>query len=123
MMKKTMMILSLAGLFLLLSLAARPPERKKTVRTSPNYDVHISLDMTSPFVPDGRHSLADLSFKVVFSSVAFEFDPDEDPLLGRCQVSSGKGKGIFSVTMPFEGRYPEDRGTWRVDIRPRARKG
>jgi len=195
-------------------------ERKKTVRTSPKYDVQISLDMTSPFVPDGRHSLADLSFKVLFTSVAFEFDPEEDPLMGRCQVSSGKGKGLFSklvlnevqkgeerlpaaflsprprefsaglaiesepmpadedavgartapgkvrlsfwtefgtapitwgskfgsasladlrtifevpfrdllqgkpfsVTLPFEGRYPEDRGTWRVDIRPVLRK-
>jgi hypothetical protein len=70
--------------------------KKKPVRTSPNYEVKVSLDMTSPFVPDGRQSLAAISFKVVFPSVTFEFDPDEDPLLGRCQVNAGKGKGAFS---------------------------
>jgi len=71
-------------------------ERKKSVRTSPNNELHLSLDMTSPFIPDGRHSPAEISFKVLFPSVTFEFDPEEDPLLGRCQVNSDKGKGTFS---------------------------
>jgi hypothetical protein len=70
--------------------------RGLSTKTSPPYSVTVRLQVESPFVPDGRHSLAEISFKVLFSSVTFEFDPDEDPLLGRCQVNSEKGKGIFS---------------------------
>lgn len=73
-----------------------PQERKKSIQTSPPYNVTILLNATSPFVPDGRTSLAELSLKVVFSSVTFEFDPDEDPLLGRCQVNASNGKGTIS---------------------------
>ena len=68
----------------------------KEMKTSPNYEVQVSLEMTSPFVPDGRHSLAALSLKVVFPAVTFEFDPDGDPLLGRCQANTEKGKGVLS---------------------------
>jgi hypothetical protein len=202
--------------------AIRPAEkeRKRSVTTSPDYEVQLSLDMISPFVDDGRQSLAAVSFKVVFASVTFEFDPDEDPLLGRCQVNSGRGKGFFSklalndvrkgeerhfprflsprpkefsaglaieseptaedeaaarsrmapekvrlsfwtewestpirwgselgseslpdsrivfevpfrnlirgkrfsVTLPYEGRYPEDKGTWQIEMRPASKK-
>jgi len=189
--------------------------------TSRAFRVQLELDAASPFVPDGRHSLAELSLKVDFSSVTFEFDPDEDPLLGRCQVNAGKGTGTFSklvlnevqageephtasflnerprefggglaieaeptaedeaaaqskappqkvqlsfwtdfgpapitwgsrsgsaslsdfkivfevpfrrlieggsytVTLPYQGRYPEDKGTWRIDIRPKPKSG
>jgi hypothetical protein len=95
-------------------------ERKKSVRTSPNYELHLSLDMTSPFIPDGRHSLAEISFKVLFSSVTFEFDPDEDPLLGRCQVNSGKGKGAFSKLVLNDVQKGEERLSPRfLSARPR----
>jgi hypothetical protein len=82
---------------------------KKSLRTSPNYEVQLSLDMTSPFVPDGRMSLAELSLRAVFSAVRFEFDPEEDPLLGRCQVNSGKGKGAFSKLVLNEAQVGEER--------------
>jgi hypothetical protein len=95
-------------------------ERKKSVRTSPNYELHLSLDMTSPFIPDGRHSLAGISFKVLFPSVTFEFDPDEDPLLGRCQVNSGKGKGAFSKLVLNDVQKGEERLSPRfLSARPR----
>lgn len=71
-------------------------KRKKSAKVSPPYEIHFSLNMTSPFVPDGRMSLAGLSLKVIFTSVTFEFDADEDPLLGRCQVNTAKGKGKIS---------------------------
>jgi len=185
---------------------------------SPPCIVTVQRQVESPFVPDGRQSLAEISFRVLFPSVTFEFDPKEDPLLGRCQVNSDKGKGVFSrlalndvqkgkerlsprflrarpkefsaglaveseptaedeaaaksrtapekvrlsfwtewesmaiywgsefgsaslpefrtvfevpfhdliqgrtfsVTFPYEGRYPEDKGTWSVNIRPAA---
>ena len=97
-----------------------PKERKKTVRTSPNYELHFSLDTTSPFVPDGRHSLAEISLKVFFPSVTFEFDPDEDPLLGRCQVNSGKGKGTFSKLVLNDVQKGEERFSPRfLSARPR----
>ncbi len=71
-------------------------EKKRPVQASPACDVRISLETASPFVPDGRSSLAELAFEVTFSSVTFEFDPDEDPLLGRCQVNTEKGEGRIS---------------------------
>jgi hypothetical protein len=91
--------------------APRPAvaEKKKRVRTSPDYEVQVSLDMTSPFVADGRQSPAAASFKVVFSAVTFEFDPDEDPLLGRCQVNAGKGKGVFSKLALNDAQRGEER--------------
>ena len=67
--------------------------QKGTLQKSPSFAVEISLSVTSPFIPDGRSSLAELSLEIIFSSVIFEFDPGEDPLLGRCQVNSGKGEG------------------------------
>lgn len=70
--------------------------QKGTVQKSPAFAVEISLSVTSPSIPDGRSSLAELSLEIIFSSVIFEFDPDEDPLLGRCQVNSGKGEGRIS---------------------------
>jgi len=73
-----------------------PKGQKKAVRISPQYELSFSLDATSPPVPDGRNSLAAVSLKVVIPYVTFEFDPDGDPLLGRCQVNSGKGTGTFS---------------------------
>ncbi len=73
-----------------------PKGRKRPPILSPNYEVRIFLDLSSPFIPDGRMSLAELVLEVVFSSVTFEFNPDEDPLLGRCQVHTAKGKGKIS---------------------------
>jgi len=77
-------------------LSARAVATGTPKEVSPPYTVTVRLKVESPFVPDGRHSLAEISFKVFFSSVTFEFDPEEDPLLGRCQVNADKGKGTFS---------------------------
>jgi hypothetical protein len=83
--------------------------KKRPLRTSPRYDVRVSLEMGSPFVPDGRNSLAALAFTVLFSPVAFEFDPEEDPLFGRCQVNAEKGKGVFSKLVLNEVQAGEER--------------
>jgi hypothetical protein len=91
---------------------SRPPARevrRKAALTSPAFIVQIAVDAESPFVPDGRHSLAELSFKVDFASVTFEFDANEDPLLGRCQVNAGKGKGAFSRLALNEVQSGEER--------------
>ena len=110
--EKKRLSLASAILIVVFSLAApfEPQEKNpKSLKASPKCEVHCSLDMTSPFVPDGRQSLAMVSFKVVFPSVTFEFDPDENPLLGRCQVNSGKGKGAFSRLVLNDAQKGEER--------------
>jgi hypothetical protein len=94
----------------------RPPakeekkkEEKKPVQASPPCDVHVSLNASSPFVPDGRMSLAEISFEATFQSVTFEFDPAEDPLLGRCQVNAAKGKTKFSRLFLNEAQRGDER--------------
>jgi hypothetical protein len=89
---------------------ARPAEKqKKPVRSSPPYTVSVEFSAQSPFVPDGRMSLAELAFKAVFSPVTFEFDADEDPLLGRSQISTAKGKGILSRLVLNDVQKGEER--------------
>ncbi|MEW5902023.1 MAG: hypothetical protein AB1715_11220, partial [Acidobacteriota bacterium] len=52
---------------------------------------------------------AEFALKVVFSGVKFEFDPEEDPLLGRCQVNDAPGKGAFSRLILNDVQLGEDR--------------
>ena len=90
--------LAIASLTLLTALFVLPGEnlskgQKSPLQKSPPCMVHIRLEAVSPFIPDGRASLAELALEAAFSSVTFEFDPDEDPLLGRCQVITEKGEG------------------------------
>ncbi len=75
-----------------------PAAQKKpaSLRSSPPYAVAVTFKLESPFVPDGRASVAELAFRVVFAPVVFEFDPSADPLLGRCRLDTGKVKGVFS---------------------------
>jgi hypothetical protein len=80
-------------------------------RTSRAYTVTVTFELTSPFVPDGRASIAELAFRVVFAPVVFEFDPTADPLLGRCQLDSGKVKGTFSKLVLNDVQTGEDRQT------------
>ncbi|OGD12088.1 MAG: hypothetical protein A2Y86_09230 [Candidatus Aminicenantes bacterium RBG_13_62_12] len=57
-------------------LRGAPPQAKKPARrTSPPYTVMVSLQATSPFVPDGRMSIADLAFSATFKDVVFVYDP------------------------------------------------
>jgi hypothetical protein len=90
------LVLSLAGVLSAgagSGIAAAP---RRLQVSSPPYRVTVSLEFTSPFVPDGRMSLAELSFRVSFTPVFFEFDPAGDPLLGRCQINAHAGKGSFT---------------------------
>jgi hypothetical protein len=80
-------------------------------RTSRPYTVTVAFELASPFVPDGRASIAELAWRVVFAPVVFEFDPEGDPLLGRCQLDSGKAKGVFSKFVLNDSQRGEDRRT------------
>jgi hypothetical protein len=52
--------------------------------------------------------------------VTFEFDPEEDPLLGRCQVNTGKGKGTFSRLVLNDVQKGEERLSSRfLSARPK----
>ncbi|MGB7295417.1 MAG: hypothetical protein WBC70_07490 [Candidatus Aminicenantales bacterium] len=94
-MKKS--ILSATAIMALITVPAlMPMETPAPVRISPPFTVRVVLEADSPFVPDGRASIAELSLKVVFPFVTFEFDLDEDPLLGRCQVTASNGRGTIS---------------------------
>ncbi len=80
-------------------------------RISRTFTVTVTFELTSPFVPDGRASIAELAFRVVFAPVVFEFDPTADPLLGRCQLDSGKVRGVFSKLVLNDVQRGEDRQT------------
>jgi hypothetical protein len=80
-------------------------------KSSRAYRVTVSFELTSPFVPDGRSSVAELAFRVIFSPVVFEFDPAADPLLGRCQVETGAVRGSFSRFVLNDVQRAEDRRT------------
>ncbi|NLX18672.1 MAG: hypothetical protein GXY53_05235 [Desulfobulbus sp.] len=57
-------------------LLSAPLQAKKAgVRFSPKYTVMVSLQATSPYVPDGRMSFADLAFSATFKDVVFIYDP------------------------------------------------
>jgi hypothetical protein len=73
--------------------AANSASRPKTSRP---YRITVSFELSSPRVPDGRSSVGELAFRVVFSPVVFQFDPSEDPLLGRCQIETGTARGVFT---------------------------
>jgi hypothetical protein len=99
---------------------ARAVSRGPSTEISPPYTVTVRLQVQSPFIPDGRHSLTEISFKAIFPSVTFEFDPEEDPLLGRCQVNSEKGKGSFSRIALNDVQKGEERLSPRfLSARPR----
>jgi len=111
-------------IFLMAGLGANFPAqagaRGASTEISPPYTVTVRLQVESPFVPDGRHSLAEISFKVLFSSLTFEYDPEEDPLLGRCQVNSEKVKGTFSKLAMNDVQKGEERLSPRfLSARPR----
>ena len=54
-------------------LPASAPEKKTPVRPSQAYTIVISLQAASPFVPDGRMSIADLAFSATFKDVVLIF--------------------------------------------------
>jgi len=66
----------LAGMVLSAPAVLRPasaPEKKTPVRPSQTYTIVISLQAASPFVPDGRMSIADLAFSATFKDVVLIF--------------------------------------------------
>ena len=66
----------LAGMVLGALAALRPasaPENKAPIRPSQTYTIVVSLQAASPFVPDGRMSIADLAFSATFKDVVLIF--------------------------------------------------
>lgn len=56
-------------------LRPEPSQTKKPARrVSPPYTVMVSLQAASPFVADGRMSIADLAFSATFKDVVFTYD-------------------------------------------------
>jgi len=104
-------ILGAAAVFAISARQAGKERHAAATRTSRPYTVTITFEFTSPFVPDGRASIAELAFRVVFAPVVFEFDPEVDPLLGRCQLDSGKVKGVFSKFVLNDSQNGEARQT------------
>jgi hypothetical protein len=94
-----------------LGLRASTGPQAASARSSRACRVTVSFELASPFVPDGRSSVAELAFRVVFSPVVFEFDPAADPLLGRCQVETGAVRGSFSRFVLNDVQRGEDRRT------------
>jgi hypothetical protein len=62
---------------------APPPAKKPVAKTSPPYTVMIALSASSPFVADGRMSLADLAFNATFKDVVFIYDPAKGAFLNE----------------------------------------
>jgi hypothetical protein len=104
-------ILSAVTALTLLAGLAPGAGRNAAPRTSRAYTITVSFDLTSPFVPDGRSSIAELEFRVVFAPVVFEFDPAGDPLLGRCQLETGRVEGVFSKFVLNDTQKGEERRT------------
>jgi hypothetical protein len=100
-------VLLLAALLGFAAGAAGPGE--ESIQISPPYEVRVRLEFSSPFVADGRLSLAEFALEAVFAEVRFEFDPKEDPLLGRCQVKSQPGKGKFARLILNDVQAGEER--------------
>ncbi|MDW7761336.1 MAG: hypothetical protein SCM96_11975 [Acidobacteriota bacterium] len=77
---KVRIIAGCVSLILLLGVWAdlRPdPEqsKKSARRTSPPYTVMVAIEMSSPYVPDGRMTFADLAFSATFRDVVVFNDP------------------------------------------------
>lgn len=90
---------------------AAAAERTAAPRSSPPYTVTVTLELASPFVADGRSSIAQLVFRAVFSPVVFEFDAEGDPLLGRSQIETSTVKGVFTRFVLNDVQKGEDRRT------------
>lgn len=69
--------------------AAAP--KKNAANESPPYTIMVALDMSAPFVGDGRMSFAALAFSATFNSVLFRWDPR----IG-CQVRADAGKLLLT---------------------------
>jgi hypothetical protein len=60
------------------------------------YRVTVQLKVTAPFVADGRMTLSELGFKVVFENVKPMFEPDGNPFWGCCHLENLGGKGAIT---------------------------
>jgi hypothetical protein len=63
-------------------------------RKSPPYTVMVALEVTSPFVGDGRMNFANLAFSTTFKDLIFVFDPGA--ILGFCSVEGEEGKILLT---------------------------
>jgi len=73
-------------------------EQKSKAQNSPPYSVLVNLRFSSPFVPDGRMSLAEFAASVTFKNVVFQYDPGDNLLSDSlyCYVDAEEGTGTVS---------------------------
>ena len=78
-------------------------------KASPPYAAIVELEYKSPCAPDGRMSLAEFSFQVVFYPVTFEFDPEADPVLGHCKLTAAEAAGKVTRLVLNDVQEGDDR--------------
>jgi hypothetical protein len=89
--------LFLTGLVLGASTGSRPASLEAR-QASPAYTVMVAFQMSSPFVPDGRMTFADLAFSATFKNVVFVFDPTA--AFGFCSIEAEEGR-VFLTRHAF----------------------
>ncbi len=101
-MKRGRVFLILLGAIVFCSLQLVGLVQKPKAARSPVYTVLVNLRFSSPFVPDGRMSLASLAFSVTFDPVVFEFNPEDNFLMDSqyCYVDTEEGQGVVSECSP-----------------------
>ncbi len=67
-------------------------------QSSPPYTVLVNLRFSSPFVADGRMSIAEFAASVTFEDVVFRYDPEDAMLFDTlyCDVEAEEGRGTVS---------------------------
>lgn len=91
-------ILAFIGITLVLAAVPLIGQKKPKLQRSPPYAVLVNLRFSSPFVPDGRMSIAEFAMSVSFKQVVFEFDPEDSLLFPfYCNVDTKQGWGTISV--------------------------
>ncbi|MCX7782281.1 MAG: hypothetical protein N2318_01400 [Meiothermus sp.] len=97
----TVFILAFIGITLVLAVAPLVGQKKPKLQRSLPYTVLVNLRFSSPFVPDGRMSIAEFAMSVSFKQVVFEFDPENSLLFPfYCNVDTKKGWGTISEFKP-----------------------
>ncbi len=76
---------------------AAAPTRPRA-QSSPPYTVLVNLRFSSPFVADGRMSIAEFAASVTFEDVVFRYDPEDAMLFDTlyCDVEAEEGRGTVS---------------------------
>ncbi|HPC83695.1 MAG TPA: hypothetical protein P5234_09805 [Thermoanaerobaculaceae bacterium] len=86
------------GVGVLVAAVAGGAAPARRAQSSPPYTVLVNLRFSSPFVPDGRMSIAEFAAATTFEDVVFRFDFEDASLLDTlyCEVDAEEGRGTLS---------------------------